>query len=98
MSGKLTTHVLDTARGCAAGKYVDAHSIDPKSGAKTLLKTVTTNADCRAAAPLLSESELKPGVYELVFSAGEYFAQYAENLPDPPFLNSVPIQFWHRRF
>ena len=94
MSGKLTTHVLDTARGCpAANMPIALHSIDPNSGEKTLLKTVTTNADGRTAAPLLSESELKPGVYELVFSAGEYFALSAENLPDPPFLNSVPIQF-----
>lgn len=94
MSGKLTTHVLDTARGCpAANMPIALHSIDPKSGAKTLLKTVTTNADGRTANPLLSESEIKPGVYELVFSAGEYFAQYAETLPEPPFLNSVPIQF-----
>ncbi len=94
MSGKLTTHVLDTARGCpAANMSIALQAIDPNSGAKTLLKTVTTNADGRTAAPLLSESELKPGVYELVFAVGEYFAQSAENLPDPPFLNSVPIQF-----
>ncbi|MEG3844534.1 hydroxyisourate hydrolase, partial [Microcoleus sp. herbarium14] len=57
------------------------------------LKTVTTNADGRTADPLLSENELNPGVYELVFFVGKYFAQYAERLPDPPFLNSVPIQF-----
>ncbi|MEG3861644.1 hydroxyisourate hydrolase [Microcoleus sp. herbarium12] len=94
MSGKLTTHVLDTARGCpAANMSIALHSIDPKSGAKILLKTVTTNADGRTADPLLSDRELKPGVYELVFYAGEYFAQSAENLPEPPFLNSVPIQF-----
>ncbi|MEG4575654.1 hydroxyisourate hydrolase [Microcoleus sp. N3A4] len=94
MSGKLTTHVLDTARGCAAANMsIALQSIDPNSGEKTLLKTVTTNADGRTAVPLLSESELKPGVYELVFSVGEYFAKCAENLPEPPFLNSVPIQF-----
>ena len=94
MSGKLTTHVLDTARGCpAANMSIALQSIDPNSGAKTLLKTVTTNADGRTAAPLLSENEFKPGIYELVFAVGEYFAQFAENLPDPPFLNSIPIQF-----
>ncbi|MEG3845149.1 hydroxyisourate hydrolase, partial [Microcoleus sp. herbarium14] len=55
MSGKLTTHVLDTARGCpAANMPIALHSIDPNSGAKTLLKTVTTNADGRTADPLLS--------------------------------------------
>jgi 5-hydroxyisourate hydrolase len=87
MSGKLTTHVLDTASGCAAANMsIALHSIDPNSGEKTLLKTVTTNADGRTANPLLSASEIKPGVYELVFSVGAY-------LPEPPFLNSVPIQF-----
>ncbi|MCC3405492.1 MAG: hydroxyisourate hydrolase [Microcoleus sp. PH2017_10_PVI_O_A] len=94
MSGKLTTHVLDTARGFpAANMSIALQSIDPNSGARILLKTVTTNADGRTATPLLSENDLKPGVYELVFAVGEYFAQSGENLPDPPFLNSVPIQF-----
>ena len=67
-------------------------SIAP-SGEKTLLKTVYTNADGRTDAPLLSENELEVGVYELTFSVGEYFARQAEGLPDPPFLDRVPLQF-----
>jgi 5-hydroxyisourate hydrolase len=94
MSGKLTTHVLDTARGCPANNMAIAlWSVDPHSGEKTLLKTVTTNADGRTDAPMLSDGELKAGVYELVFWVGDYFVQYAQNLPDPPFLNQVPLQF-----
>ncbi|MBW4694821.1 MAG: hydroxyisourate hydrolase [Lyngbya sp. HA4199-MV5] len=93
MSGKLTTHVLDTARGCpAAGLAIALWSIAP-SGKKTLLKTVTTNADGRTDSPLLADGALQAGVYELVFSAGAYFAQHLHDLPNPPFLNDIPIQF-----
>ncbi|UBF29082.1 hydroxyisourate hydrolase [Kovacikia minuta CCNUW1] len=91
--GKLTTHVLDTAHGCpAADLAIELWSVDP-SGQKTLLKVVTTNADGRTDAPLLIDAELVTGIYELVFEIGSYFAQKIETLPDPPFLDRVPIQF-----
>ena len=94
MSGKLTTHVLDTARGCpAAGLAIALWSIASPSGDKTLLKTVHTNVDGRTDRPLLGDSALQAGVYELVFSVGDYFAQHLQDLPDPPFLNEIPIQF-----
>ncbi len=102
MSGKLTTHVLDTSRGCpGSGIAIALASVAP-SGEKTLLKTVYTNVDGRTDAPLLSGNELKVGVYELTFSVGEYFARQlvvrqgttqAEGLPEPPFLDRVPLQF-----
>jgi len=93
MPGKLTTHVLDTARGCpAAGLTIALWSINP-SGEKTLLKTVITNVDGRTDSPLLTDSTLQAGVYELVFSVGAYFAQHLQDLPKLPFLNEVPIQF-----
>ena len=92
--GKLTTHVLDTVHGCpAAYLEIELWSIDSDSGQKTLLKTTTTNADGRTDAPLLINDEFNVGVYELVFVVGEYFAQKMPNLPDPPFLDRVPIQF-----
>ncbi len=94
MPGKLTTHVLDTAQGCpAANLAIALWSIEARSGAKTLLKTVHTNADGRTDEPLLVDDALIPGVYELVFSVGDYFARQATSLPDPPFLNQVPLQF-----
>lgn len=94
MSGKLTTHVLDTANGCPAANIAIAlWFVDPHLDIKTLLKTVTTNADGRTDTPLLSNNELEAGVYELVFSVGDYFAQYAENIAAPPFLNQIPLQF-----
>ncbi|MBE9171047.1 hydroxyisourate hydrolase [Pleurocapsales cyanobacterium LEGE 06147] len=94
MTGKLTTHVLDTARGCpAANLAIALWLVEPKSGEKTLLKTTKTNSDGRTDVPLLADSELEPGVYELVFEVGSYFANYCDNLPNPPFLNRIPIQF-----
>ena len=93
MSGKLTTHVLDTAQGCpAAGLTIALWSI-ATSGEKTLLQTVTTNADGRTDHPLLAEGALQKGMYELVFSVGDYFAQHLHDLPNPPFLHEVPIRF-----
>ncbi|MEB3338875.1 MAG: hydroxyisourate hydrolase [Leptolyngbyaceae bacterium] len=94
MTGKLTTHVLDTAQGCpAAGMALELWSIDTQSGARVRLKTVSTNQDGRTDAPLLAEGEFKVGVYELVFAVGEYFAQQPVRSTNPPFLDRVPIQF-----
>jgi 5-hydroxyisourate hydrolase len=94
MSGKLTTHVLDTAQGCpAAGVSIALWSIASPSGEKTLLKTVWTNADGRTDSPLLADGALQPGVYELVFSVGAYFAQHLRDLPNPPFLDDIPLRF-----
>ncbi len=94
MSGKLTTHVLDTTQGCpAANMTIELWSVDGQSGQKALLKTINTNADGRADAPLLTDAELKVGVYELVFAVGAYFTQQLNDLPSPPFLDLVPIQF-----
>jgi 5-hydroxyisourate hydrolase len=92
--GKLTTHVLDTMHGSpAANLAIALWSVDVASGQKTLLKTVITNADGRTDAPLLMDEELAIGVYELVFAVGSYFAQKLDTLPNPPFLDRVPIQF-----
>lgn len=94
MSGKLTTHVLDTAQGCpAANLKLELWAIDRPAGQKTLLKTLSTNQDGRTDVPLLTEAELQIGVYELVFAVGEYFAQQSVRTAEPPFLDRVPIQF-----
>jgi 5-hydroxyisourate hydrolase len=94
MAGKLTTHVLDTAHGCpAANMVVELWAVDSESAQKTLLKTTVTNSDGRTDTPLLIDEELTVGVYELVFSVGDYFAQKLTNSPTLPFLNHVPIQF-----
>lgn len=94
MKGMLTTHVLDTTQGCpAAGIKIELWSIDEKTDQKTLLKTVQSNSDGRTDAPLLTDSDLRVGVYELVFSVGDYFSRQSVHLDVPPFLDRVPIRF-----
>lgn len=83
MSAKLTTHVLDLTSGKpAAGMKIELR--DPGSG--TLIKTVTTNADGRTDAPLLSDGELRSSNYELLFHVGDYFGDWS-------FLDRVPVRF-----
>ncbi|MHA1536484.1 MAG: hydroxyisourate hydrolase [Alphaproteobacteria bacterium] len=90
--GRLTTHVLDTARGIpAAGVTIDLYRCD---GDRTEhVKKTSTNADGRCDAPLLEDAELTAGVYELVFHAGDYFRAGGVALSDPPFLDLIPIRF-----
>lgn len=93
MPGKLSTHVLDTARGIpVANVAIELWWIDSQSNQKKLLKSTRTNADGRTDTPLLVDSELQVGVYELIFEIGEYFKQW-EGQPTPAFLDRIPIQF-----
>ena len=88
--GKLTTHVLDTAHGCpAAGMTVTLWRCDPESE----LATMTLNADGRASKPLLEGDDLRVGRYRLVFEVAAYFRTQGLELPDPPFLDCVPVDF-----
>ena len=92
-AGGLTTHVLDTARGRpAAGVRIDLYAVE-SDGRGRLFKTVTTNADGRCDAPLLTASELKVGRYEIVFHVAAYFRATGLTLADPPFLEQVPVRF-----
>ena len=88
MSGRLTTHVLDTARGVpAAGVLLELRS------ATHLLKTARTNADGRTDEPLLAGDALVPGNYEIVFHVGDYFAGAGLAGDGVPFLDQVPVRF-----
>lgn len=92
-AGRLTTHVLDTAFGRpAAGVPVTLSRIE-EGGGRTRLKTVRTNLDGRCDAPLLEGEAFASGLYELVFSAGDYFRAQGVSLPEPAFLDEVPIRF-----
>jgi 5-hydroxyisourate hydrolase len=91
-SGRLTTHVLDTASGKpAAGLSITLYRVSGNSHRK--LKTVITNADGRCDAPLLEGAEFRTGEYELIFAAGDYLRASGHDLPDPAFLDAVPIRF-----
>jgi 5-hydroxyisourate hydrolase len=90
--GRLTTHVLDTVNGCpAAGMAVALFRLG--DGAATPLKTLALNADGRADAPLLEGAALQPGRYRLVFDVAAYFRSRGASLPQPPFLDRVPLEF-----
>ena len=90
--GRLTTHVLDTATSRpAAGLSIALYHLDGQ--ARTHLKTVVTNDDGRCDAPLLAGAEFRTGEYELVFAAGDYLRQQGTKLPQPAFLDVVPIRF-----
>jgi 5-hydroxyisourate hydrolase len=93
MSGSLTTHVLDTAHGHpAAGLAVELWRFDA-FGAPTLVKRVVTNGDGRTDAPLLAGAALAAGAYELLFFVADYFRTAGVVLPEPPFLDRVPVRF-----
>lgn len=94
MTGILTTHVLDTMHGCpAAHLQLVLWRIDAVDESRTLLKTLWTTSSGRTEAPLLQGAELLPGRYELVFAVGAYFLGWQVTLPDPAFLDVVPVRF-----
>lgn len=90
--GILTTHVLDTAHGCpAAGMAASLWRIE--QAGPVLLCAITLNADGRADAPLLQGESFIPGRYRLVFAVAAYFRARGVELPEPPFLDDVPLDF-----
>lgn len=90
--GRLTTHVLDTASGRpASGLAIELFRLEGSE--RVQLKSVTTNSDGRCDAPLLAGESLAAGTYELVFHAGDYLRAQAQPLPEPAFLDVVPIRF-----
>ncbi len=94
MAGRLTTHVLDTSRGCpAANVAIEVWRLNPANSDRNLLKTVRTNSTGRTDTPLLAESEFMVGVYELVFIVGEYFTSQDVTPAGLPFLDRVPVRF-----
>ncbi|MGR3492911.1 MAG: hydroxyisourate hydrolase [Shimia sp.] len=91
MAGFLTTHVLDTARGCpAAGIKIELYRLD---GTREKLAETVTNADGRTGSPILPQDDFKTGTYELVFHAGTYLREHGLASEEPLFLDEVPIRF-----
>ena len=90
--GKLTTHVLDTAIGKpAAGMRIDLAVVE--ANGPQLLKSVTTNADGRTDAPLLTDASMRAGIYELTFHVAAYHRAQNVVLADPPFIDRVAVRF-----
>ena len=89
--GYLTTHVLDTARGCPAqGIAITLYRCDDT---KVRLASAVTNADGRTDAPILPEDAFAPGTYELLFEVGAYLRATGQGGEGALFLDAVPIRF-----
>ena len=92
MTGYLTTHVLDTARGRPAeGLRIDLYRIEGTD--RSHLRTTVTNSDGRTSSQILPAEEFSTGTYELVFHAGDYQAGSGLMTDSPRFLDVVPIRF-----
>ena len=91
--GRLSTHVLDTMHGQpAAGMTITL--LRDTGGAFVLIKALKLNDDGRSdGGPLLNASEMAVGRYRIVFEVAAYFESCGVSLPDPVFLDSIPIDF-----
>lgn len=89
--GRLTTHVLDTTRGRpGAGICVELYEFGEE---RRFLSSLSTDDDGRSAKPLLEGAAMRPGIYELVFHAGDYFRDAGIELPEPAFFERVVVRF-----
>ncbi len=91
--GHLSTHVLDTMHGCpAAGMTVTLQRLEA-TGFETL-KTLTLNNDGRSdGGPLLHADSMAVGRYRLLFDVAAYFRGRGVVLPEPAFIDTVPVDF-----
>ena len=91
--GHLSTHVLDTMHGCpAAGMTVTLQRLE--EGGFATLKILTLNHDGRSdAGPLLDAASMAVGRYRLLFEVGAYFRARGVVLPEPAFIDTVPVDF-----
>jgi 5-hydroxyisourate hydrolase len=97
MPGRVTTHVLDLTAGRPAGAMeivlsrIEIHRLD--GDRRREIRRCVTNADGRCDEPLLQGEDMAVGRYELIFFAGRYFRKNGIQLPQPAFLEEVPIRF-----
>lgn len=92
MSGYLTTHVLDTARGLPAEGIV-IHLLRRDDSGWHKIGEAITNHDGRTDAPILPKEQFKTGQYELVFFCGKYLETSELARGELKFLDQIPIRF-----
>ena len=82
----------DTAHGRpAAGMKVTLQRVG--AGGPATLKQIALNADGRADGPLLAAAEMAAGRYRLLFEVAPYFRALGVTLPEPPFIDTVQLDF-----
>ena len=92
-TGRISTHVLDTALGKpAAGVAVELVEWVSETEAVTVARALT-NADGRTDAPLIAGRPVPIATYELRFALGDYHRRMNHALPEPAFLDTVPLRF-----
>jgi 5-hydroxyisourate hydrolase len=89
---KLSTHVLDTARGKPA-EHLRLELFRMGGETREHLKSAVTNADGRTDEALFSGETIPTGVFQLEFHAGEYLRTRGLELPEPAFLDVIVIRF-----
>jgi len=90
--GHLSTHVLDTANGCpAAGMKICLQHLQGDQA--VTVKSLTLNHDGRADGPLLNATEMAVGRWRLLFEVAPYFRGRGVELPEPPFIDTVQLDF-----
>ena len=91
-TGRLTTHILDTAAGLpGSGIAVTLYAVEGEM--RRELTRARTNRDGRCDQPLLAGAAFQPGLYELVFATAAYFRARGVVLTEPPFLDEISIRF-----
>lgn len=91
MTGYLTTHVLDTARGIPVeGLGVELFRIAGET--RQRLRRTFTTVDGRTELPILRPEEFRPGVYELVYHTGIYHDRMGVAAEEPRFLDEIPVR------
>ena len=84
--------MLDLTLGTPArGLTLELWRLD--GAAADRLKTVVTNDDGRIEGALLEGDAFAAGTYELRFMAGDYRRRAGGALPEPLFLDVVPVRF-----
>ena len=88
----ISTHALDNDTGePARGMRIDFSIL--KGGTYRHVKTVETNAEGRTDEPILAPEEAEVGQYELLFHVADYYRGLGVELPEPPFVEEVPVRF-----
>lgn len=94
VNGALSTHVLDTSKGCPAeGMRFTLHELSDDESVRRLIVDAVTDSRGRTPKQLISGEPLRIGLYELRFHVGEYFRRVGAIQSDRPFLNIVPVLF-----
>lgn len=91
--GHLSTHVLDTMNGCPAAGMAVVLSRRAEGGRDETIRSFALNGDGRADGPLLEGTALEPGRYRLAFAVAPYFRGRGVELPEPPFIDTVNLDF-----